>query len=129
MEFKNIKDFTSGGKSLTKIYHSGGVIWESIPMSDLVRVKSSDKIYKIARKESMRYVTNLSDHIILNNAKGEELNYDDYVSHCKFNIFSNGGPRGSYTYADYYIHFKDGSVSRRSISIRYVVDSSAGDVM
>ena len=128
MEFENIKNFSTGGKSLTKIYNSGGVVWESIPMSDLVTVKSSDKIYEIARKESMRYVTNLSDHIILNNAKGEELNYDDYVSRCQFSSFSTGGPRGRYTYASYYIHFKDGSVSRRAISIRYM-GASAGDIM
>lgn len=38
MKFKNIKNFTSGGKSLTKIYHSERVLWTKEPDAEFIDV-------------------------------------------------------------------------------------------
>ena len=42
MEFKNIKEFPTGGKSLTKIYHSGGVVWEGKTIVDSTLLKYTE---------------------------------------------------------------------------------------
>lgn len=126
MEFKNIKNFSTGGKSLTKIYHSGGVVWKSIPMSDLVTIKKTGKIYKIRNKESMKFLRNLDGYITLYDVEGNELNYDDYVNYCQFDSFVSAG---RYNYARYYIYFKDDSVSKLGVQIQYQVTTTGGDVM